>query len=279
MAVHQTGLSNNVKICTFCKADLALVGKTNEHILPQWLQREWNLSDDIVQPTHLDEKFEVISMRHHTVGSFVAGRVCALCNNGWMAKLESECKDLILSLAYGRRRIIELNDEEALRLGRWTAKTAYVLHTSSNWRPVVPDAHIYKLDTNDYRLPENVFVVGHTFKSSRDFSWAQTTQWEIFQKDCEIQSEDVAKLKAEGYKIAIRLGGLFLMVFYNPLSFARTCLWTYRHIPLYPRWSHPTTWRIGNHPWPHQPGVRFHAFVHFLGLSIGIPDKHDAATK
>jgi hypothetical protein len=261
---------------------LGIAGKTREHILPQWLQREWKLSDDIIEPTHWklsddgiidptnidEEKFELISTRRHTLGSFVAGRVCASCNNGWMAALESQCKDLILTLAYGQRRIIDLNDQEALLLSRWTVKTAFVLHTSSNWRPVVPDAHIYKLDTDDYRLPENVFVVGHTYKSSREFSWTQTTSWQIFHKAHELKPEDLAILKAVGYKIAIRLGGLFLMVFHNPLSFARTCLWKYRHIPLYPRWSHPTSWQAADHAWPPQPDFRFGVFVYQLGLTI-----------
>jgi hypothetical protein len=42
-----------------------------------------------------------------------------------MSELEVQCRPLILSLAYGQRRIIELANNEALLLARWAVKTAY----------------------------------------------------------------------------------------------------------------------------------------------------------
>ena len=258
-----------VKSCIFCRSDLADVGRSREHILPRWLQEAWQLPEQFVEPTHFDEKFNVISRRRHTFNSFVAGNVCGPCNNGWMSALEVQCKDLILDLASGRRQILGLQDHEALRLARWTAKTAFVLHTSANWRRVVPPEHIYKLDIDSYRLPERVFVVGHTYnRGSQEFSWSQGTTWEIRSREYTVSPKDLENIKAVGYKIAIRLGGLFLLIFHNPLPFARPCLWKYRHVPLYPRWSHPVAWRIGDRAWPHKGDVRFHVFVQMLSLSI-----------
>jgi len=221
-----------------------------------------------MEPTHLDENRNVVSMRRHDFDSFLAGKVCKRCNNGWMSALEGQCKEMILDLALGRRRLMSLCDKEALQLARWTVKTAFILHTTSNWRRIVPEEHIYSLDTESFRLPENVFVVGHTFKSSQKFSWSQGTTWEIFARGCEPSAKDLAIVQARGYKIALRIGGLFLMVFHNPLPQANTCLWKMRHIPLYPRWSHPVSWRVEDRAWPSNPEVRFLVFCHMLALSM-----------
>lgn len=257
-----------MKTCIFCKSDLAKVGRAREHIVPQWLQREWGFADDIVEPTHFDEKLNAVSVRRHTFDSFLAGHVCAPCNNGWMSTLERNSKSLILDLASGQRPILELNDTAALLLARWAVKTAFVLHTAANWRRVVPEEHIFKLDSNSYRLPERVFVVGHTYKASTAFAWSQSTTWEIFARGYDPSEEDLQTAKTTGYKIGLRLGGLFVMVFYNPLAIARPCLWKCRHVPLYPRWSHPVAWQMQDLAWPKRADARFHVFMHTLSLSI-----------
>jgi hypothetical protein len=262
------GCPDTMKSCIFCKNILADVGRAREHIFPIWLQKEWKSADWLVAPTHFDVDLNILSQRRQTFGSLLAGHICASCNNGWMSALEHLCKDLILDLAYGRRRILELTHAEALALARWTVKTSFALHTSSNWRPVVPPDHIYKLDMEDYRLPERVYVIGHTYKTSRDFSWAQTTTAQVIARNGNVSPSDEALIRARAYKIAIRLGGLFLMVFHNPLPHALPCLWRGRHVPLYPRWSAPVTWQVTNRPWPKKPEVRFHTFVTMAGLTI-----------
>ena len=268
---------SKMKSCVFCRSNLANAGRAREHILPRWLQEAWKLRAEFVEPTHYDEKYNVVSTRRHTFDSFLAGNICRPCNNGWMSALEAQCKDLILELASGRRRIIELNDEDALRLARWTAKTAFALHTSANWHRIVPDAHIYRLDSDSYRLPEGVFVVGHTYRASREFSWSQGTTWGISAREYEVSAEDMAKIKKTGYKIALRLGGLFLMIFHNPLPFALPCIWKYRHVPLYPRWSHPVAWCLKDREWSQNDEIRFHEFIHMLSLCIDQSEPNSAA--
>ena len=244
------------------------MGRAREHILPRWLQNEWQIAENVIEPTHFNQEFAVVSQRRHTLDGLVAGNVCARCNNGWMSALEANCKDMILDLASGRRRIIDLHNQEALHLARWAAKTAFTLHTSSNCRRTVPEGHIYKLDSNSYRLPDNVAVVGHTYnRGAQEFSWFQSTHWEIFSENYTVSEEDVANLRSCGYKIAIRLGGLFLMIFHNPWHFARPCLWKDRHVPLYPR-AGPCAWRIGGRAWPGKADVRFQVFATMLALRI-----------
>src|SRR5438128_6897657 len=109
----------------------------------------------------------------------LAGHVCRPCNNGWMSRLETAGRPLILDLAEGRRKIFSLGDSEARLLARWTVKTCYALHAGSNYRRIVPDDHPATLPFEDYRLPGGVFVVGHAYHEGRDFSWSQTTTWPI----------------------------------------------------------------------------------------------------
>jgi hypothetical protein len=258
-----------MKCCIFCKKDLAQANRAKEHIVPDWLLKEWRLNDSMLAPTHFDSEGNVLSSRYHNLGSMLSGNVCASCNNGWMSDLEARCKSMILELAGGKRRVLDISDTEALLLARWTVKTCYSLHAASNYRPIVPDSHFSVLDQDNYRLPEGVHVVGHCYKSGKDFSWSQTTSWEGFVAAGEIQKQDLQTLSESGYKIALKLGGLFLMVFFNPLPHARECLWFGRHIPLYPRWSHPVTWRKEDRAWPTGALVRFHYFVHALGVTFG----------
>ncbi len=263
-----------MKRCVFCKANLADVGKSREHIIPAWLQREWKIEKHLVEPTHFDESLKVISQRKHTFDDFLAGGICPECNSGWMSKLEVDCKSLILGLSAGRKQIMDLRDDEALLLARWTVKTAFALHMSANWRRIVPEDHICKLDSESYRLPENVYVVGHTFnRGSRIFSWSQSTTWEINAKNYTVTKGDLEVLRLKGYKIALRLGGLFLMVFHNPWPFAVPCLWKYRHIPLYPRWSCPVFWRVDDEKtWTNKADFRFKIFEAMLGLAIELKE-------
>ena len=262
-----------VKRCVFCKTDLSGPGVTAtvEHIVPQWLQREWGLQSHNISPTHSDSRGNVISSRSHGLSAFVAGNVCDGCNNGWMSALEVASKPLILDLAGGRRRVIDLADNEALLLARWTAKTAYALHASANYRRIVPENHYQVFDTPDYRLPVGVGVVAHTYKSGKDFSWSQTTNWHCLAVDG-TSASDMEAIRTSGYKIAVKLGGLFLMIFHNPVAHSRETLVFGKHIPLYPRWPHPVTWMRMPGPWPGREMVRFHAFVQLLGIAFGAHD-------
>jgi hypothetical protein len=185
-----------------------------------------------------------------------------------MSELEVQCRPLILPLAYGQRRIIDLADNEALLLSRWAVKTAYALHSASNWRRVVDESHYQILDRDDYKLAERVYVVGHTYKFARSVCWMQSTAWRILNSDGLLTTVDLKTLERSGYKISLRIGGLFLAVVHNPLPQARLALFHGRHIPLYPRWSHPVSWTQGDKAWPSNMDKRLIAFDQMLYLNL-----------
>jgi hypothetical protein len=48
--------------CIFCKRPLADVGgRALEHVIPGWLQREWNLSANQLSPMHYNIEGDVVS--------------------------------------------------------------------------------------------------------------------------------------------------------------------------------------------------------------------------
>jgi hypothetical protein len=185
-----------------------------------------------------------------------------------MSELEVKCRPLILPLAYGHRRIFDLSDKEALVLARWAVKTAYALHSAANWRVVVDQSHYQVLNNEEYRLPEGVYVLGHTYKCARSVYWMQSTNWRILKFGGEYNPTDHQGLLKTGYKISIRIGGLFLLVAHNPLSQARLCLVHGRHFPLYPRWSHPVSWTREDKAWPSQMDRRLIKFDTMVNLAI-----------
>jgi len=255
-----------MKTCIFCRCSLNSSNRAREHVFPRWLLDEWDLYSNLVMPTHFSETQAVLSTRSHILGQFLAGSICGACNNGWMSRLEVEAKDLILELASGKRRILDLSDSEATILARWTAKTAFVLHTSSNWRRVVPSEHIVPFDQPQLVLPKGVLVLGHTYKSSCSCSWAQSTGWLGLTNDSLTPTEE-SELRASGYKIGIKIGGLYLGIFRIVHNRAKPLLKPRRHVALYPRVrGTAVAWDANDHAWPSHDLKRFHTFFHTVAL-------------
>jgi hypothetical protein len=59
------------------------------------------------------------------------GRVCSKCNNGWMSALESVAMPILKPLIEGTANLYACKGEEAAIVGRWAAKTAYMLNAAS----------------------------------------------------------------------------------------------------------------------------------------------------
>lgn len=219
--------------CIFCKSITGFRAK--EHVVPQWALDEFDLRNNYVQPTHFSEGGEIVSDRLHTFNAMIAGRVCEQCNNGWMSDLESENRRLITELGHGRRDIFGLHDEAAIGLARWAFKTALVLSAASNYRKIIPEQHYRHMVLDSSTLPTGVHVVGNTLSLPCGFSWVQSPSWLIHQPDRQLVDHEIKRLNSEGYKICLCLSNLLLLVAFNPLPKTRVLMWTYLHVPLFPR--------------------------------------------
>jgi hypothetical protein len=121
--------------CIFCDAPGPL---TNEHVIPDWLQRYIGGSEtSTVRGAHLSSIGTLLSERKGSGNTHKLGTVCGTCNNGWMSDLETAFSQLLPRLeadmspkrfSVAERRIIAL----------WIVKTGIIVHYSSNYRIILP---------------------------------------------------------------------------------------------------------------------------------------------
>jgi hypothetical protein len=119
--------------CVFCGRSPV----TNEHIFPRWLNRY--LGADRRQQLELEQArygeggFDRV---YPSLGiNFRIRKVCAQCNNGWIANLEAESIDVLDPLIGGLDlQLVSLRQQRQIAL--WATKTAMVMdHTQADARP------------------------------------------------------------------------------------------------------------------------------------------------
>jgi hypothetical protein len=203
-----------------------------------------------VSPTHFEAgTLDVISTRRHTLDDMTEGRVCASCNNGWMSQMESAAKPLLLALFHGRRDVADLDFRERQLVARWTAKTAYMLNSASNYCLKVPVQHLQFIRAHRHRLPERTMVVGLQHRNSDPFHWCQLPMWGMTAANDEHVDAEVAVMARQGYKICLQFAQLILMVCYLPIPGWRYVLWREIHWPIWPIMG-PVGWSEFPHDFP-----------------------------
>lgn len=228
------------RTCIFCDTELS-GKKSREHIFPSWLQERWGLNDDVLLQTHFSEHGEVLSDRIHNLGSHLCGGVCAPCNNGWMSQLETDAQPVLISLAEGTVTLSELDSPQRLILARWACKTAYMLHTASNYRPIVPMDHLRLIRSDPTELPIRVNVYARQHRSTQPFAWWQGASWFVTAKEEFLSPEMRELLQTEAYKICFSIKDLILIVSYNPFPEMQPVLWKWNHFPVFPEQG-PVFW-------------------------------------
>src|ERR1017187_2671548 len=212
---------NAGKACLFCGRVLLPKrvkhgGKTDEHIIPQWLIDLLDIRGKQIAPAlHNVQTGVLLGRRQHTVGRFLAGAVCATCNNGWMSSLEDQAKPILTRLIADQNELVNLTDPERVTIARWTVKTAAIMNRVgpgsdpkySNTRPV-PDEHLRSLHFGS--MPDGVVVVGGGYKSDDPLEFMESWYWPS--ASVSLKEED----KDRSYKIGFAFRGLMLAVAYFP---------------------------------------------------------------
>jgi hypothetical protein len=116
--------------CIYCQARLMNSNRACEHIVPQWLQKSRGFTAQELATGFGDVNTLTVE-RWLGMMSFVAGGVCARCNNGWMSKLETECRPLLVNLIDGITTTDMLKETERLMLARWSVKTAIACNSTT----------------------------------------------------------------------------------------------------------------------------------------------------
>ena len=212
------------RACLFCGKSLrsktASAGAidTNEHIVPQWLQKYLGIEGDIIKPLLVRKiDSQPVHVREHVFGSFKSGRVCAECNGGWMCELENSEKPILISMIEGTLMFQELRRDESIIIARWTLKTAAALNRSSIYgdpkqkdsRPVA-DHHLRQLAYGG--MPPDVLVVGTTYSPEKPFDFLQNAEWRNPKNSIPLPEAH----RIGNYKIALSFGKLILIAAYYP---------------------------------------------------------------
>src|SRR6266852_2389452 len=112
--------------CIFCGGSIH-ADPSSEHVLPWWLQDEFGIpvDDMFVQAVASSATGELTQPpRVQPTRKLVQGLVCGDCNSGWMSRLETAVKAILVPLVENKRAVWELKTSEAAILGKWAAKTA-----------------------------------------------------------------------------------------------------------------------------------------------------------
>ncbi len=202
--------------CWFCRSILGRLprDRTEEHIVPQWLEEFLGLRDFKIEPTLTSlPDGKRLAQRTHTVAGFLAGRICSTCNNGWMSDLETRAKTVLLSLLQGSREIGDLSDFESLAVARWVAKTAYCLNIGGHENRI-PTSHFEALRQVTSGLPAGVVVLASTHEPTRPFSFEAGGTW---RHDALSSRPGIALLQTTSYKTTLQFGRLIFNVVFWPL--------------------------------------------------------------
>ena len=119
---------------------------SNEHVFPQWLLKELQIEKNKISMGSV--YFGMTgSQRNMDFASFVNGRICECCNNGWMSKLEIDVAPHITNLMNFRDVETELRwiEGNAETLAKWVLKTCFVLNDCTNYRRIVPNGVVNDL--------------------------------------------------------------------------------------------------------------------------------------
>jgi len=199
--------------CIFCQQHPKRWAE--EHVTPQWLLDYLRISDEdqLFQGVAGTAEYDLKRDRVHSTRRFVEGRVCDKCNNGWMSRLETEAKPVLIELIDARRTVSSLTQPECAIISRWATKTAYVLANVSLADRPVQAAHLRQLSGDDGSIPAGVGVFGCQRPFEVPKSFLQLGFWpQIIRRNSPAASE----WPDDAYKVGLQYQHLYLLVAFWP---------------------------------------------------------------
>ncbi len=198
--------------CIFCGLENE---KAKEHIWPRWLQIEiGGNTKGVFKGSHISLVSQTeLSTRTQVGETLVFGSVCNVCNNGWMSKLESDCKPIIKLLLNDFKNILQLTKIQQQILSLWAFKTALMINAGSNYRKIISEEH-YKHIYNYRTLPKNIKVDLCKIKESKELSWRQSqVSFGLIPKS---QHDSYNDLLSKSYKISMQIKSFGIRLVYFP---------------------------------------------------------------
>jgi len=209
-------------------------GKSEEHIIPQWLMDHLGIRRLSVSPMRVHAATRrIMDVRQHQPDAMKSGAVCGACNNGWMSDLEVAVRPILIWLMADPHQLTTLTQDEKTIVARWMFKTVAALNRASTYGDPrnkdarsVPNHHLRLIASG--QLPQDVVVVGGGYASQRPLDWLQYAMWSAPQ-GVPLKEND----RERSYKIGIAFRDLVLAVAYYPSAEYRYSGVRTLHIPLW----------------------------------------------
>lgn len=255
--------------CIFCDRPLG-ANRAKEHVVPSWLLKHLDVEHEIVVPAVARTgDSEIIERRRHSADAMLEGHTCSQCNNEWMSRLEDEAKPILISLIEAERPIFGLTDNERLVLARWSAKTAYMMNSSSNLKEKVNPIHLRELAADSTQFPTGVavFVQQHGLKDNhtRHFAWFQQNHWPY--SSSALPCPDEKNRGEGGYKIGLQFGQLVMLtVFWPHQPGWRFVIGAGMHVPLWPAEARGLSYSINDRVPVNDSALWLMAFTRLLAV-------------
>ena len=177
---------------------------TSEHIFPLWT-RETVLPDVLGESGYIfrgsSGRFEVVP--DMPVASLQVKRVCAPCNNGWLANLEGKAKPLLSRPIQGNPRTFHQMDVHTV--ATWAYKTCILADLASS-RVLTPLPFRWLCQRR--HPPREVVVTMASYGGVRypQFALSRPVQYKV-------QSDVIGNFDLNAYLITISIGHLVFQVF------------------------------------------------------------------
>jgi hypothetical protein len=172
----------------------------------------------------------VVESRKQAASNFVEGRVCEICNNGWMNDLETEAMEILKLLIAGTVSISCISAVERTIVAKWATKTAYVISYAAPLKKTPDPSQLRYMKDNRGAIPLRVGVFGCQSIATADFRQLQRNHWPHL-----TNTQPVSPSPPLGtYKIALQFRHLMLLVAHWSGSDSELMLAAGIHIPLWP---------------------------------------------
>ena len=163
-----------VRSCVFCGIELTKSNRSKEHIVPEWLQKARGLSDQTLS-AGFGTASSLTIKRQMDLDSFLAGKVCENCNNGWMHDLEEATRSLLIRLLDRDANPETLGEEERQQLTKWAIKTAISCNSALSDEPQIDGGFIRDFDRGRGNNLGKCGVFGGRLDLQNRFGYVQTT--------------------------------------------------------------------------------------------------------
>jgi hypothetical protein len=189
--------------------------KAKEHIWPQWLQLNLfgSLQENFLSMNSNLMSPEKPKSRQTAGSSLVYGKVCSICNNGWMSRLEGRFKMFFEKLQADYNYLHQISKKERFDVSLWALKTSMMINSAGDYRQVIP-FELYKHLEKSKTLPKNVKVDLTYINSDKELSWEQSNIYGSINKLSLSKAEISRDLKENSFVTSLQVERLGIKVSY-----------------------------------------------------------------